>query len=383
MRVTNPYTPGFNQTPAVLAGRAEVTASLEDALDVAALDGRTPRPVLLVGSRGVGKTVLLSRAREIAAERHSWISAGVEVLPGRALAPVLLARLAQAKDVYEQVSSRGSGWQVDRATIKASLAGSGVEAEISRTAAAAPPSDDELVTALGDVMGSAASLGAGLLLTIDEVHLATKDELAGVAAALQHAVTQRWPLVVVLAGLPGLRDPRRMVTYLERGEWHDVDLLSTEDAREALAGPASAAGRPLDDDAADHLAAVSGGYPYAVQVLGHHAWRASSGAERIDLDHARTGDAAAQRDLASGLYSARWHDCSPREKEYLVALAGLVRDDQQVSGADVARIMGVEPQAVTYLRARLVAKGTVFAQNRALRFAVPGMAAWIGDQDPG
>lgn len=295
---------------------------------------------------------------------------------------MLLSRLAQAKDVYEQASSRGGAWRVDRATLEASLAGSGVEAEISRAVPAAP-GDDELVTALPDVMGAATSLEAGLLLTVDEVHLATKDELAGVAAVLQHAVTQHWPLVVVLAGLPGLRDPRRTVTYLERGEWHDVDLLSTEDAREALTGPASAAGRPVDDDAADHLAAASGGYPYAVQVLGHHAWRASSGAERIDLDHARTGGAAAQRDLASGLYSARWHDCAPREKEYLVALAGLVGDGQQASGADVARVLGVEPQAVTYLRARLVATGTVFTQGRSLRSAVPGMAAWIGDQDPG
>lgn len=383
MRVANPYTPGFNQTPAVLAGRAEVTASLEDALDVAALDGRTPRPVLLVGSRGVGKTVLLEHAREIAAERHSWISASVEVLPGRALAPVLLARLAQAEDAYEQVPSRGSGWRLDRATIKASLAGTGVEAEISRNVSADPPSGDELVSALGDVMGSAASLGAGLLLTIDEVHLATKDELAGVAAVLQHAVTQRWPLVAVLAGLPGLRDPRRMVTYLERGAWHDVGLLSSVDAREALTGPASAAGRPADDDAADHLAAASGGYPYAVQVLGHHAWRASSGADRISIDHARSGDAAAQRDLASGLYSARWNDSSPREKDYLVALADLVRRGQPAGGGDVARAMDHKPQAVTYLRSRLLAKGTIFAEGRVLRFAVPGMAAWIGEQDLG
>ena len=383
MRVANPYTPGFNQTPAVLAGRGEVTASLEDALDVAALDGRTPRPVLLVGSRGVGKTVLLEHVRELAAGRHSWISAGVEVLPGRALAPVLLARLAQAKDVYEQASRRGSGWRLERATIKVTLAGSGVEAGISRIAPATAPSDDELMTALSEVMEAATSLGAGLLLTIDEVHLAAKGELANVAAVLQHAVAQRWPLVAVLAGLPGLRDPRRMVTYLERGAWHDVGLLAPEDAREALAGPASTAGRPMDDDAADHLASASGGHPYAVQVLGHHAWRASSGAERVDLDHARAGDAAAQRNLASGLYSARWHDSSPREKEYLSALAGLVRGGRRPTGADVARAMDQEPQAVTYLRARLLAKGTVFTEGRVMRFAVPGMASWIGDQDVG
>ena len=156
----------------------------------------------------------------------------------------------------------------------------------------------------------------------------------------QQVSSRGWPLVAVLAGLPGLRGPRRMVTYLERGAWHDVGLLSPEDSREALVSPASAAGRPMDDD-------------------------------------------AAQRDLASGLYSARWHDSSPREKEYLAALAGLVRDGQRPTGSDVARVMGQQPQAVTYLRARLLAKGTVFTEGRTMRFAVPGTASWIGDQDAG
>ena len=65
MRQPNPYRPGFNQAPDVLVGRDEVLAAAREALDVAALDGRTPRPLVLVGSRGVGKTVLLG---QIAAE---------------------------------------------------------------------------------------------------------------------------------------------------------------------------------------------------------------------------------------------------------------------------------------------------------------------------
>lgn len=58
-RLQNPYRPGFNQAPLTLAGRGQVIEGLVEALEIAALDARTPPPVLLVGARGLGKTVLL------------------------------------------------------------------------------------------------------------------------------------------------------------------------------------------------------------------------------------------------------------------------------------------------------------------------------------
>ncbi|MDQ4009025.1 MAG: ATP-binding protein, partial [Actinomycetota bacterium] len=58
-RMPNPYRPGFNQPPVVFAGRTDVLDGTREALQVAAYDGRTPRPVVLVGPRGVGKTVTL------------------------------------------------------------------------------------------------------------------------------------------------------------------------------------------------------------------------------------------------------------------------------------------------------------------------------------
>lgn len=380
MRVVNPYRPGFNQSPAVLAGRGDITDSVTEAFEVAAFDGRTPRPVLLAGSRGVGKTVLLEEARRIAAEQHSWVSASIEVHPGHPFTPTLLARLREAERTYSQTPPDGRDWRVGRASVKASVAGVGGEVELTRTTTGRPPAGEELATALTDVMEVALRLDAGLLLTVDEAHLAGKDELASLAALLQEAVTRRWPLVAVLAGLPSMQDLRRTVTYLERGEWHHLGLLSPSDTREALTGPAHAAGRPMEDEAADHLVAASGGYPYAIQVFGHHAWRASRGAPAIDASHARAGSEAAERELAAGLYSSRWTDCSDREREYVTALARLVTGGARPIGADVARALGEQPAAVTYLRARLQQKGTIYPEGRALRFAVPGMAEWIVDQ---
>lgn len=376
MRVANPYRPGFNQSPAVLAGRSDVTDALIEALDVAALDARTPRPLLLVGSRGVGKTVLLEQARRLAVDRHSWVSADVEVRPETPFTPVLLARLRAAEQLYRQAPAGHEGWRMSKATLKASLMGIGAEAELERSAGE-PVGDDALTTALDQAMDAAEERGGGLLLTIDEAHLAAKAELASLAVVLQAAVGKDRPLVCALAELPSLQDPRRMVTYLERGEWHRLGLLSDADAREALTGPAAGAGRPMEAEAATLLAEAAGGYPYAIQVVGHHTWRASTGAQTISGDHARAGAQAAQRDLSAGLYAARWSDCSSREREYLAALARLVLRGERPSAADVARALGQPAQAVTYLSARLQRKGTIYAEGRTLRLVVPGMADWI------
>ncbi len=221
---------------------------------------------------------------------------------------------------------------------------------------------------------AAIGCGGGLVITVDELQLADRAELANFAAVLQQHVGDHWPLVVAGAGLPSLRERDRSVTYLERGEWHELGLLGRADTLEALTGPAAEAHRPMDQEAAQLLTEASGGYPYAIQVLGHHAWRASHGHERIGPDHARAGLSAAQRDLSAGLYASRWNDASPREREYLAALARLPEGS---GGGDVARELGEPTSKVSYLRDRLIKKGTLFPERGALRFLVPGMAQWI------
>ena len=55
-RPTNPYRPGFNAAPPAFVGRERLLGAVREALAIAALDGRTPRPIIITGTRGVGKT---------------------------------------------------------------------------------------------------------------------------------------------------------------------------------------------------------------------------------------------------------------------------------------------------------------------------------------
>src|ERR1700735_702628 len=101
-RIENPHRPVFNEPPKELAGREAVLEDLRDAVEVAALDGRTPRPTLLVGARGVGKTVLLAEAGAIAGSRFGWPRVHVEMRPETPFTPDLIDAIGRAKELLEQ-----------------------------------------------------------------------------------------------------------------------------------------------------------------------------------------------------------------------------------------------------------------------------------------
>lgn len=376
-RSTNPYRPGFNAAPPAFVGRERLLGAVREALAVAALDGRTPRPIIITGTRGVGKTVALGEAASLAAAEHAWPTVHVEVRPGRDFTPLLTERLNAARHLLEHTTADDRRHPViTGGKLGASALGVGGEVEVLLERHGSGPADP-LEAALGAAMRAAMEEGSGLVITIDEVQYAERAELAGFTAILQERMAENWPLVVIVAGLPSIREPRRVVTYLERGEWHELGLLSRDEAEQALTEPAVDAGRPMEPDAARELATASGGYPYAVQLYGHHAWRASSGADRITLDHALDAGEAARRELVEGLYVARWNDASEREREYLTAAARLIVRSGEATGGAVAAELGKASTEVSYLRDRLLKKGTLYSVGSRLSFITPGMAEWV------
>ncbi len=380
--LSSPYRPGFNQDPPVLAGREGVLASIEEALATAAHDGWTPPPVLAVGARGVGKTVLLGRAGDLAGATFGWPRIHVEIAPGQPFTARLVVAAKSATSLL--TSAPKSPVKLKETVLRAGVFGMGAELHFARDPAA-PVVDQGLLLheALREVADAAAARGAGFVLTLDELQNANREELTALGAILQEAVGARWPVVVVGAGLVAMRDPRHSVSYFERGTWHEIGVLGPTATREALTVPAAGAGRPFTDEAVAELARATAGYPYAVQLYGHHAWRASAGAPEIRLDAVERALDTAGRQLSQGLYASRWAHTSPREREYLMALSELVASGRPVTGGDVARHLGQAARAMSRVRASLLEKGTIMADGDALSFTIPGMAAYVAAQSDG
>src|SRR5262249_18533016 len=91
--VRNPFLPGAGAPPPELAGRDDILEQARVALARVA-QGRGAKGFLLIGLRGVGKTVLLNRIREVSnglAYKHAMI----EAHEGKTLPQLLIPPLRQ------------------------------------------------------------------------------------------------------------------------------------------------------------------------------------------------------------------------------------------------------------------------------------------------
>ena len=384
-RVPNPFRPGFAEPPAFLAGRDEVLAAVDEAIAIAAVDHYSPRPLFLVGPRGVGKTVILNEIAARATAHHGWPQLHVEITRSEPLSPYIAFLATQVTALLRQ-SPAGRRFQVDQAVLRAQLPGVGAELRVSKDRAPEPFVGAAAEQALAELATAALERDSGFVLTVDEAQAAARSDFGGFAAILQRAAREQWPMVSAIAGLPTLReathDTQPSLGYLERAIWYDLNVLHHDDTIAALKEPAARAGRPIDDQAADLLADATGGYPYAIQLYGQHAWRHSAGQPTINLAAAHAAIATGAAELDRGLYGARWSQTPEREREYLRAVAELLTAGRQATGRSVADRLGKTPRAVAVYRDRLLKKGTLVSDGTALSFAIPGMADYVRRQPP-
>jgi hypothetical protein len=101
--VRDPFAPGAGTPPPELAGREELRATLRTALERARI-GRPAKSAMLVGLRGVGKTVLLDRVREDA-ESVGIHTVRIEAPEGRSLPSLLAPQLRQALLRFSQIDN--------------------------------------------------------------------------------------------------------------------------------------------------------------------------------------------------------------------------------------------------------------------------------------
>ncbi len=110
--VLNPYAPGAGTPPPELVGREKLREDVRVAI-ARIRAGRVAKSVILVGLRGVGKTVLLDRLRQ-EAEAAGVVTVRAETPENRSL-PALLApqlRLALLKLRSVWILRQRQGWPI-------------------------------------------------------------------------------------------------------------------------------------------------------------------------------------------------------------------------------------------------------------------------------
>ena len=376
--VTNPFAPGAGTPPPELAGRDELRETVRIAIE-RVRRGLPAKSLLMVGLRGVGKTVLLDRMRNDA-EGSGIHTLRVEAPEGRSLPAILAPQLRQTllrlsrNDKAKALANRALRALAGFAkSLKVKYADIEVGLDFDPEPGLADNGDLEHdLQALLESAGAAAQRAeTAMALFVDELQYVAEDELAALITALHRTAQRQLPIVLVGAGLPQLRGRMgRAKSYAERlFDFPEIGPLSPDAAKRAIAKPANDQGVEVTDEALDSIVKETHGYPYFVQEWGKHTWDVAdrSPITRNDVEAASRGAVAA---LDESFFRVRFDRLTPAEKKYLRAMAELGPGPHR--SGDIAATLGREVTSLGPTRNQLISKGMIWSPNHGdTAFTVP------------
>jgi len=376
--VKNPYCPGAGTPPPELAGRDALRESVRVAIARLRV-GNPSKSVLMVGLRGVGKTVLLDQMRNDA-EAIGVHTIRVEAPEGRSLPALLapqlrvallrLSHVEKAKDLAQRALRGLAGFAK---ALKLKFSDIEVGLDLDPEPGLADNGDLEMdLAALLDAAGRAAKGGdTALVIFIDELQYVEEAELAALISALHRCTQQRLPVCVVGAGLPQLRGRAgNAKSYAERlFDYPEIGPLSESAARQALVKPAEHLAVSYAPDAVDRIVSETRGYPYFLQEWGKWAWDAATESP-IDEKDVEAASAQAVAALDESFFRVRFDRMTPMEKRYLRAMAELGPGPHR--SGDIAATLTRTVTAIAPLRNGLIGKGMIWSPNHGdTAFTVP------------
>lgn len=213
--------------------------------------------------------------------------------------------------------------------------------------------------------------GVAVAILIDEIQYFAAAELSALIMAMHRMQQRQLPLVLIGAGLPilpGLAGESK--SYAERlFNFPDVGPLDAADAAKAIREPIEEAGERIIDDALHEICRLTKGYPYFLQEWGYQAWNHAD-ASPISLVDIRDSTAIVTRRLDENFFRVRFDRLTPRERQYLRAMAELGSGPHRTG--DIADSLGTKITTLGPVRANLIKKGMVYSPSHGeMAFTVP------------
>lgn len=353
--------------------------------------GRAAKSVIMVGLRGVGKTVLLDQMCEDA-KAAGILAIRLEAPEGRSLpgliAPQLrlallqLSRVAKAKDLAQRGLRALAGFAK---ALKVKFGDIEVGLDLDPEPGLADNGDlEQDLQALLEIVGeSAKAAETAVVLFIDELQYVPEDQLAVLIAALHRCAQRQIPVTMVGAGLPQLRGQTgKAKSYAERlFDFPSVDALKGPDARRAIEKPIRDEEAEIAEDAVVRIITETHGYPYFLQEWGKHAWEAAANSP-ITVQDVETASATAVATLDASFFQVRFDRLTPLEKRYLRAMADLGPGPHR--SGDIAERLGRDVTSLAPTRNQLIGKGMIWSPAHGdTAFTVPLFDEYLRRSMPG
>ncbi|MBV8579952.1 MAG: ATP-binding protein [Candidatus Eremiobacteraeota bacterium] len=376
--VRNPYGPGAGTPPPELTGREALISDARIALE-RKRRGLPHKSFILVGLRGVGKTVLLNRVDELAREA-GFKTAMIEVDEDKTLAGVLIPEMRRVLYELDRLGPLSEavkrGLRVLRSFVSSIRVHAGeielgldVDPEVGTADSGDLDADlAQLFVALGD---AAQSRNTAVALIIDELQYLDEPEFRALIMAVHRASQRNLPVLLVGAGLPPILGlAGRAKSYAERlFDYPTVGPLVPADARRAVEEPARREYVEFEPRALDEIVRITQGYPYFVQEWAYHAWNIANASKITRDDVVSASDRAIKR-LDESFFRVRFDRLTPSEKRYLRAMAELGAGPHR--SGDVATKYGAKVTTVGPIRGKLISKGMIYGPAYGdVAFTVP------------
>jgi hypothetical protein len=386
----NPFSPGAGSPPPELAGRKQILEQARIALGRIKA-GRSEKSLLMVGLRGVGKTVLLNEMRKMA-QAAGYRCIMVEAHESKPLAVLLLPQLSEilfSLDVMESVSDKVKrAFRVARSffgkvKLKYQEIEVGFDVDPEKGVADSGDLEADLSALLQSLAEAAADRSSAIAIIIDELQYLSEKEMSALIMAVHRIAQRQLPLLLIGAGLPQVVAlAGHSKSYSERlFTFPAVGALTAADAAGALQEPVLEQGVRFTGTALQEIIAQTQGYPYFLQEWGYQTWNIAR-LSPIDADIVATATRHCIQRLDANFFRVRFDRLTPREKSYLRALADF-GDGVHRSG-DVAERLGIAVQSAAPSRNALIKKGMIYSPSHGdTAFTVPLFAEFMKRTMPG
>jgi hypothetical protein len=383
--ILNPYAPGAGTPPPELAGRQDILYNAQVLFGRLAA-GRSARSMILVGLRGVGKTVLLTQMRRIA-ESHGFRNIAIEAHEDKSLPELLIPPLQELLFALSTIeSSKDYARRALRVlkgfvgSLKFTIEGVSYGLSIDPEPGVADSGDIEadLPRLLTVVAQAAQKAQIPVAIFIDEIQYLPERDFSAAIMGIHRIIQDQLPMVLVAAGLPQTRAlAGNSKTYAERlFQFPEVGALQVEHARVAISKPADEKGVAFDEDALALILETTQRYPYFLQQWGYEAWNCAQGPNRITVSDVKRGHEMALSELDQSFFKVRFDRCTPAEKTYMRALAALGSGKQR--SGEIADRLGLKVTSLGPTRNNLIRKGMIYSPAHGdTAFTVPLFDAFM------
>jgi len=376
--IKNPFSPGAGSPPPELVGRDHIFEKSR-ILFGRVRQGRSEKSLLLVGLRGVGKTVLLNEIECITRET-GYHTIALEAHENKSLAALLMPHLRQLLFELDRMKGLSSKVRRGLGVLKSFISGIkvkvldielGLDIEPERGTADSGDLEVDLANLFIAVAEAAQDRKTAVALLIDEIQYLSEKELSALIMAMHKMQQRRLPLVLLGAGLPILtRLAGESKSYAERlFEFPEIGPLSNLDATKALQDPVLRAHVKFSADAIKQILKLTQGYPYFIQEWGYQSWNHAEKSPISLIDVHKATKSVIQR-LDANFFKVRFDRLTLGEKRYLRAMAQLKGTGQR--SGDIAELLGVKVNSLGPIRANLINKGMIYSPTYGdVAFTVP------------